>query len=153
MFITVARTRPMSPHHENLSTSMMAPTATPCTAWYLHSLFSRAHSYQPFDQQMEDYFRFGCSFNINASGEALHSVRCPWGGSDEGAPAGSASRYVTDILIPELTELVNSYRPSYLYVHWPLPSWRTRWRFARMKKILVHTRSHSTYKIEIRSNS
>lgn len=65
--------------------------------------------------EIEDYFQFGCSYNINASGQALHNTRCPWGGSDEGFPAGFAEQYVNNTLIPELRDLVMRYKPHYLY--------------------------------------
>ena len=65
--------------------------------------------------EIEDYFNFGCSYNINASGSPLHSVRCPWGGSDEGFPDGWAAQYVQTTMIPELKDLVERYQPHYLY--------------------------------------
>ena len=65
--------------------------------------------------EIEDYFNFGCSYEINASGVPLSSRRCPWGGSDEGFPAGWAKRYVQDTMIPELRDLVERYQPHYLY--------------------------------------
>ena len=57
--------------------------------------------------EIEDYFNFGCSYEINASGVPLSSRRCPWGGSDEGFPAGWAKRYVQQTMIPELRDLVD----------------------------------------------
>ena len=65
--------------------------------------------------EIEDYFNFGCSYEINASGVPLSSRRCPWGGSDEGFPAGWAKRYVQQTMIPELRDLVERYQPHYLY--------------------------------------
>lgn len=65
--------------------------------------------------EIEDYFRFGCSYNLNSSGSPLHSIRCPWGGSDEGFPEGWAAGYVSGTLIPELRDLVQRYKPHYLY--------------------------------------
>jgi hypothetical protein len=61
--------------------------------------------------EMEDYFRFGCAYNLNESGSALNAHRCPWGGSDEGFPAGFAAEYVNSTLIPELIDLVQA-RPE-----------------------------------------
>ena len=58
--------------------------------------------------EMEDYFRFGCAYNLNESGSALNAHRCPWGGSDEGFPAGFAAEYVNSTLIPELIDLVQA---------------------------------------------
>jgi hypothetical protein len=57
---------------------------------------------------------FGCSYQINASGKALDSKRCPWGGSDEGFPRGWAADYVNNTMIPELKDLVTRYKPHYL---------------------------------------
>lgn len=65
--------------------------------------------------EIEDYFNFGCSYAINASGSALSGRRCPWGGSDEGFPPGWAANYVNQTMIPELIDLVNRYEPHYLY--------------------------------------
>ena len=33
--------------------------------------------------EIEDYFNFGCSYQVNATGSPLAGRRCPWGGSDE----------------------------------------------------------------------
>lgn len=65
--------------------------------------------------EIEDYFNFGCSYDINASGVALSGRRCPWGGSDEGFPTGWAADYVKNTMIPELKDLVERYKPHYLY--------------------------------------
>ena len=41
--------------------------------------------------EIEDYFNFGCSYQINGSAGPLSGHRCPWGGSDEGFPNGWAA--------------------------------------------------------------
>eukprot|EP00658_Telonema_sp_P-2_P023795 TRINITY_DN19548_c0_g1_i2.p1 TRINITY_DN19548_c0_g1~~TRINITY_DN19548_c0_g1_i2.p1 ORF type:complete len:274 (-),score=61.73 TRINITY_DN19548_c0_g1_i2:89-910(-) len=67
----------------------------------------QAGLYKGVFYEIEDYFRFGCSYQINASGQALQSVRCPWGGSDEGFPDGFAADYLSLIHISEPTRLLS----------------------------------------------
>ena len=65
--------------------------------------------------EIEDYFNFGCGYNINGTSGPLTGHKCPWGGSDEGFPEGWAANYVKNTMIPELKDLVTRYKPHYLY--------------------------------------